>query len=129
MTARILEKLLVITVCASLMACTTLRSVPDWQTPPAPVQKADQGLKPGDKIIVTTTGNLKAELVFVALNTDMLQGTGKDRKLMEIPRDQISLVERSEISALKTTGLVGGLALAVLIIEIGVAEASLAGGL
>jgi hypothetical protein len=124
MTARILEKLLVITVCASLMACTTLRSVPDWQTPAAPVQKVDQGLKPGDKLIVTTAGNLKAELAFVGLTTDTLQGTaGKDQKVVETSRDQIILVERREISAWKTTGLVATVVI-VALLAIGLSNAA-----
>jgi hypothetical protein len=112
---RILEKLLVITACVSLMACTTVRTVPDWQP---------QGLHSGDKLTVTTKGDFKSELVFVALTTDVLQGTvGKDKKPVEISRDQITQVERREISALKTTALIGAVVL-VGLIAIGLSEAA-----
>jgi hypothetical protein len=116
--SQVLGKLLVITVCANLMACTTLHPVADWDPPAASATASSaKGLKPGDHIVVTTTANLTAELDFTRLTADALEGTiGKDKRIVEIPRNQIQGVERREVDALRTTGTVIGVTLTTLAI-------------
>lgn len=118
---QILAKTLVLTVCTSLMACTTLRPVNDWQPPATSTQPSGAtSLKPGDHITVTTKDKQKAELDFLALTADALEGTaGKDKQLVKILREKVYRVERKEIDGMKTAGLIGAVALSTfLVIEL-----------
>jgi hypothetical protein len=119
--SQVLGKLLVITACMSLAACTSLRPVTDWQSPVTTITPASgKGLKPGDQITVTTAAGLKAEMEFVTVTADAIEGVvGKDRKVVQIPRDQIHLVERQEVDALKTTGAVGAVVLGTFVTLLG----------
>lgn len=117
----VLRRLLVSILCINLTACTTLRGVPDWQPSAASASSTSlSGLKPGDRIVVTTAGNQSTKLVFVSLTTDSLEGrVGKNKPLVQIPRDQILLVERREFSMAKTAGLAAGVLLALLVEALG----------
>jgi hypothetical protein len=104
---KIFAKTLVLTVCVTLMACTTLRPVAGWQSEQVGATAGNHhGLKPGDHITVTTTDNVTAEMEYVSLTADTLEGTvGKEKAVVQIPRDQVLDIERKEISALKTAGV------------------------
>ena len=112
-----LRRLFALTLCMTLAACTTLRDVPQWQPPAESSQPTlSTDLRPGDRITVTTTDGQKVEMVFVGLTADVLEGTvGKDERVVQVPRAQISHVERREYSAFKTTGLVVSVVLVALI--------------
>lgn len=122
------RSLIVLTLCVSLAACTTWREVPRWQpTVESSRPTISPDLEPGDRITVTTTDGQKAEVVFVALTAEALEGTvGKDRQSVQIPRAQIVLVERREFSALKTTGLVASVLLVTLLALLAIALSSYA---
>jgi hypothetical protein len=125
---KVLAKAVVLTVCITQVACTTLRPVNDWQPPATSTQATGTtGLKPGDHITVTTTSQ-QAELQFTRLTADALEGTvGKDKAVVQIPRAEILHVERKEIDGLKTAGLIGAVALTTLLV-IGLSSAAIMPG-
>jgi len=100
--------LIVMLLCTTLAACTTMREVPKWQpTETSSRPNLSPDLEPGDRITVTTVDGEEIAMIFVALTSDAIEGTvGKDEKAVRVPRARVSRVERREISAFKTTGLV-----------------------
>ena len=55
-------------------------------------------------------------MVFVTLTADALEGTaGKEKALMQIPRNQVQSVERRETSVAKTVTLVTSIVLLTLL--------------
>jgi hypothetical protein len=116
--AQTFRKLLALAVCVNLAGCTTMRAVPDWQVSAAASPlSGTPGLKSGDPITVTTSDGRKAELVFKSLTADHLEGSaGPNNIIVQIPRSQILGVERPEVGALKTAGLVATVLLGTLFV-------------
>lgn len=89
-------RLIILLLSASLFGCSTMQAVPDWQTPASAAgAQPQQGLRAGDRILVTTRDSGRVELLFVALEAEVLVGTppqGSD--LVRIPFDQVTGVER-----------------------------------
>ena len=114
--AQTFRKLLTLAVCVNLAGCTTMRAVPDWQASasPSPLSRTP-GLKSGEPITVTMSDGRKTELVFKRLTADHLEGSaGPNNSIVQIPRSQIHGVERAEVSAMKTAGLVATVLLGTL---------------
>lgn len=96
-----------------LGACTSMKPVSDWQS-----------LQEGDKVRVTTAPDgARITMKVIEVTPEGIQGkTRTNPESTTIPTDQIQEVEQKKVSALKTTGLVAGTAVAVLgLLVLGVA--------
>lgn len=105
------RRLLVLVVCVGLADCTTMRNVHGWQpsaaSPAVATQEHSHGLVAGDRITVTTTDKLRADLRFTSLTPDTLVGTaGEDGEVVSIPLARITHIKKREVSIGKTAGLV-----------------------
>ena len=103
------QLLLVALLSLSLVACSTLRAVPEWRqasTPGAP--PSSQAVRVGDEVRVTTTAAAgPVDLTVTAVEADALAGNPKGKSpAVRIAFDQIVRVERMELDALKVGALV-----------------------
>jgi hypothetical protein len=120
---RTLQRLILLVLCASLLACTTLQSLPPaaWGSPKNAVQPASPGrlaeLQVGDKLVLATAQQARVVLRLTALQPDALVGTNDaDNSAMRVPLADIVSLQRQEVDVLRTALLVlGGVALLALV--------------
>jgi hypothetical protein len=109
----LVKRVLVVWLCGSLAACSTMREVSQWRPAGASSAPAPAGgLGPGDDLRVTLVSSEAIGLRLTTVEPDALvgvpNGTSTPRR---VPLDQIAAVERKETDPLKTTGLVIGVTL------------------
>ena len=102
------QRLLVALLSLSLVACSTLRTVPEWRQASAPGAPASsQAVRVGDEVRVKTASASPVDLTLTAVEADALAGNPKDKSPpVRIAFDQIVRVERMELDVLKVAGLV-----------------------
>jgi hypothetical protein len=106
----LLKKCLSLCLCISLVACSTLRDVPDWRN--ATITLRADGLRVGDEVRVSTKDSGPITLTITAIEPDALVGTTAIRAApSRIAFEQIVAVERSQLDGMKSATLVLGVAL------------------
>jgi len=114
-----------ITVIAFIISgCTTLRPVD--LTPPSLQDSITQGdlIKPGNRVRITTIDEKTYKFKILSVSDGYVKG-----KDIEIPINDVALVEKGQFSILKTTLLVGGIIYSLYVIgEILAAPAAIMSG-
>jgi len=99
----------IFTIVFSSISCTTMKPV-SW-TEPAHI--ASQ-IEAGDKIEYRTSDGNIGKLKITSVNSEMIQGISQGKDKTVLIADIISL-EKKEIDALKTTGLILGITAGIVI--------------
>jgi hypothetical protein len=98
----------------SLMACSSMRAVPDWRAQAnSSSSEGQRTLKVGDEVTVTTADKGPISLVLTRIEPDALVGTTAGSEI-RLPFEQVSGVEVRRFDGLRTTGLTVLIILALL---------------
>ncbi len=132
----IVLRVLSVVLYVTISACTTMRAVPDWRAgAPAGTPGENQGLNVDDEILVTTVSGNQLRLIVLNIEPNALLGYSHqhgyvDRKdqPIRVPFDEIATVERSEVSAWRTSLGITGAVLIVLAVMLGNALSMGGGG-
>lgn len=103
---KLARKLLCLTLCICLAACSTLRAVPDWN---AGIQAPVPRVNIGDTLVLTLKSGGRQQMIVAAVEPAAITGrvSNPDQpQPVRVTFDQIAQIERSEVDALKTTLLV-----------------------
>jgi hypothetical protein len=89
----------------SLVACSSLRAVPDWREQATSAgSKGQATLKIGDEVTVTTANKGRIVIVLTRIESDALAGTTAGSEI-RLPVEEVLGVEVRRFDGLKTTGL------------------------
>jgi hypothetical protein len=119
----VFQRLILLVLCANLLACSTLQSLPPaaWGavkgvSPPAGTGSSG-ALQVGDKLVLATAQQARLVLRLTALQADALVGTNEaDGSVLRVPSADIVSLQRQEIDVLRTALLVlAGVALVALV--------------
>jgi len=91
----VMKKFLLILICTSLTACSSLQTV-DF-SPENHSQEILANILPGDNIYIETQDGQEYEFEVESINTDSVKGEGN-----EVSLSDIKILEREEFSLLKT---------------------------
>ena len=116
---------LVLALCVSLCACTTMRPVPVTGAEGAPVDPKSYAsqLQVGDELKVTTRDGESRRIKVTSVSETAVDGTTRKGAPISIPTGEIRAIERKQVSAAKTVGLTAG-TLAVIALLVALAAAS-----
>ena len=124
---KLLCRLVVALVTASLVACTSLRTVVDTNSPQAASASSESPLAPGDVVTVATTTGALTRLLISAATATSIDGTQVDSKqAVHIQLADITKIERREFSGIKTLLLVVAICAVLYAMTVAAAEAALA---
>jgi hypothetical protein len=125
---KLLSRTVAVFISINMIACTSLRAVPDWQTQNAAALPSERPLfKVGDEVRLGSQANNQTTLLLTAVDPDALTGIAPESKeSVRIPLDQVTAVEVRRFDGVKTALLV---VLVVLgIIGVGLSQMSISPG-
>lgn len=105
-----LRTALVLALCVSLCACTTMRPLPLTGadgTAVDPKSYASQ-LHAGDKLKIRTRDGESHRIKVTSVSETAVDGTTRKGAHISIPTDQITGIKRKQVSVVKTAGLTAG---------------------
>jgi hypothetical protein len=110
-----LTRLIVLTCAASLVACSSLRTVVDRGVAPTTASDLSaRPIAPNDSIVLTTTDGKQVALNVTAVTADTIEGVpAGDTNLRHVPLDQVVRIERRETDFGRTAFVVLAIALGI----------------
>jgi hypothetical protein len=116
---RLLNKSVLVLMCASMAACTSMRVVADGRDAVDTVARdATHGLHAGESLLVHTRDGQPREMVFVRTDGGDLVGKAGNAEV-RVPVANVVRIERKEADSWKTGGLAGGIVLALTALAVG----------
>ncbi len=90
---------------ASLVGCTTLRTIAVREAAPLSASELGKIILPNDKLAITGSDGATQQLVVTGVGPDAIAGT-RDGQAVTVRIDQVAKIERRELSGAKTVILV-----------------------
>jgi hypothetical protein len=125
-----LRTALVLALCVSICACTTMRPVPVTGADGAPVEPKSHTshVQVGDELKVTTRDGESHRIKVTSVSETAVDGTTRKDAHISIPTDEITAIKRKQVSVAKTAGLTAGTLVVLYVLAAGAAFAAVAGG-
>jgi hypothetical protein len=105
---KLFSRTVALLISINLIACSSLRAVPDWHAQNAAALPIERPLfKVGDEVRLGTQANTQTTLLLTAVDPDALTGIEPESKQsVRIPLDQVTTVDVRRFDGLKTALLV-----------------------
>ena len=115
---RIIALLCAVSLLVGTTACTSMRTVAEGTGTPPTLQGAlNQLVAPNDQVEVTTTDGTRIALTVTAVTADALEGSvDAAAEATRVPVERIARIDRREKDGAKTTILVVGIIVGVVVV-------------